>query len=127
MSRNPDDLLVGAPSIAEFLFGDCEGYQRVRHLASAKTAAANRLPTFKELGLICARKSAIRSWIEDQANVELRMLAERPVRMILLGIRGRAHNHLLEKGLADLHPKDDRYLTLTAAGQLAAAKIVGEA
>jgi hypothetical protein len=58
-----DDLLRGANEIAMFIYGtdqdaDC---RRVYHAASK-----HGLPTFKLGGVICARKSTILAWIEDQ-------------------------------------------------------------
>jgi hypothetical protein len=52
-----DDLLVGAPAIARFVFGG-DGPAKVRrtyHLAAAK-----EIPTFKLGALLAARKSTLR-------------------------------------------------------------------
>jgi hypothetical protein len=55
------DLLRGAEQIAEFLFGDQKLRRQVYHLAATST-----LPTFKLGSMICARKSVLLKWIEDQ-------------------------------------------------------------
>jgi hypothetical protein len=55
------DLLRGAEEIAEFLFGDQKLRRQVYHLA-----ATTKLPTFKLGSMICARKSVLLKWIENQ-------------------------------------------------------------
>jgi hypothetical protein len=55
------DLLRGAEEIAQFLFGDQKLRRQVYHLAATST-----LPTFKLGSMICARKSVLLKWIEDQ-------------------------------------------------------------
>jgi hypothetical protein len=55
------DLLRGAEEIAQFLFGDQKLRRQVYHLAATST-----LPTFKLGSMICARKSVVLKWIEDQ-------------------------------------------------------------
>jgi hypothetical protein len=64
MSEQADfaqDLLRGAEEIAQFLFGDQKLRRQVYHLAATST-----LPTFKLGSMICARKSVLLKWIEDQ-------------------------------------------------------------
>ncbi len=57
------DLMTGAESIAEFMFGDTSEANRRRvYHASDKLG----LPTFKLGGTICARRSTILAWIERQ-------------------------------------------------------------
>ena len=55
------DLLRGAEEIAQFLFGDQKLRRQVYHLA-----ATTKLPTFKLGSMICARKSVLLKWIENQ-------------------------------------------------------------
>jgi hypothetical protein len=63
-----DDLLRGAPEIAEFIFGKDErrpGDNRKRvYLAAARKG----LPTFKNGGRTYARKSTILRWIWEQEH-----------------------------------------------------------
>ncbi len=56
-----DDLLDGADKISVFLFGDEKKRRRVYHLV--ETA---RLPHFRLGGIVCARKSRLIQWIEEQ-------------------------------------------------------------
>ncbi|MCW5703774.1 MAG: DNA-binding protein [Bradyrhizobium sp.] len=56
-----DDLLRGAEEIAEFMFNDRRLTRRVYHIA-----ATSRLPHFKLGALLCARKSKLMRWIEEQ-------------------------------------------------------------
>ena len=57
------DLMTGADSIAAFMNGDASEANRRRvYHASDKLG----LPTFKMGGTLCARRSTILSWIEDQ-------------------------------------------------------------
>ena len=56
-----DDLLRGAAAIAEFLFGSAKDRRKVFHLVET-----SRLPTFKLGSMICARKSVLMAWIEEQ-------------------------------------------------------------
>jgi hypothetical protein len=58
--------LRGAKAIAQFLWGDSEKYRRVYHLWQT-----SRAPFFKIGGMICARKAAVRRWIEDQEKLRL--------------------------------------------------------
>lgn len=59
--RLAEDLLEGAESIAEWMFGDKSRRRRVYHMAE-KT----NFPAFKIGETLCARKSTIRQWIADQ-------------------------------------------------------------
>ena len=56
-----DDLLRGAEMVAEFLYGDRALRRQVYHLA-----ATSNLPVFKLGSTICARKSVLVKYIEDQ-------------------------------------------------------------
>jgi hypothetical protein len=57
-----DDLLIGAESIAEYLFGDAKKYRaRVYHMAGTGV-----LPTFKFGAMLCARRSTLRRHIEQR-------------------------------------------------------------
>ncbi len=56
-----DDLLVGANAIAEFMFGDPHKRRQVYHLAQT-----GQLPIFKLSANLCARKSRLLDWIEEQ-------------------------------------------------------------
>lgn len=55
------DLLRGAEAIAHFLFGDAKQRRKVYHLAEK-----SRLPVFRLGSLLCARKSVLLQWIEQQ-------------------------------------------------------------
>jgi hypothetical protein len=55
------DLLRGADEIAQYLFGDLVARRKVYHLM-----ATSNLPSFKLGAMVCARKSVLRKWIEDQ-------------------------------------------------------------
>ena len=55
------DMLRGAEEIADFLFGRRDERRKVYHLA-----ATSRLPTFKLGSMICARRSTLMQWVEDQ-------------------------------------------------------------
>jgi hypothetical protein len=55
------DLLRGADELALFLYGDASFRRKVYHLA-----ATSNLPIFKLGAMICARKSVLLAWIEDQ-------------------------------------------------------------
>lgn len=56
-----DDLLHGAETIAEFLFGDKQGRRRVYHLAST-----SKLPVFRLGSVLCARRTVLLGWIRSQ-------------------------------------------------------------
>ena len=56
-----DDLLRGADTIAEFMFGDRRKRRQVYHLAQT-----GQLPVFKLGATLCARRSTLVAWIEAQ-------------------------------------------------------------
>ena len=58
-----DDMLVGADTIATFIFGydSAPNVRRVYHFVQTGT-----IPMFKLRGLLCARKSAILAEIKKQ-------------------------------------------------------------
>ena len=56
-----DDILRGADQIAEFLFGDRGERRKVYHLTEKF-----RLPVFRLGSVLCARKSTLTTWIEEQ-------------------------------------------------------------
>ena len=55
------ELLEGADEIAEFMFGDPRKRRKVYHLAEN-----SKLPVFRLGSTLCARRSVLLSWIEDQ-------------------------------------------------------------
>lgn len=57
------DLLRGADEVTEFLFGDRKMRRKIYHLA-----ATSNLPVFKLGAMICARKSVLLKWIEEQES-----------------------------------------------------------
>ena len=59
--RLSDDLLEGADQIAEFLFGHSSKRRKVYHLAQT-----SRIPVFRLGSVLCARKSRLTAWIEEQ-------------------------------------------------------------
>ncbi len=62
-----DDLLRGADEIAEFVFGSTKFRRRVYYYA---TDAKLRLPVFRIGSIICARKSKLLGWIEQQERAQ---------------------------------------------------------
>ena len=58
-----DDLLRGADEIAEFVFGDARHRRRIYYLTGVATRG---LPYFKLGNVICARRSTLMRWIEEQ-------------------------------------------------------------
>ena len=56
-----DDLLKGADEIAEFLLGDGSKRRQIYHLAQRSS-----IPVFKLASTLCARKSRLLIWIEEQ-------------------------------------------------------------
>lgn len=56
-----DDMLRGAEAIAEFLFGDAKLRRKVYHVVEC-----GKLPTFRLGAILCARKSKLLEWIEQQ-------------------------------------------------------------
>lgn len=57
------DLLRGAAEIAEFLFGDRKHRRKVFYLAGR-----SKLPIFRLKSQLCARKSSLIKFVEDQEN-----------------------------------------------------------
>ena len=55
------DMLRGADEIAQFLFGAETQRRKVYHLV-----ATSNLPVFKLGSMICARKSVLLKWVEEQ-------------------------------------------------------------
>jgi hypothetical protein len=55
------DLLIGADELAEHLFGDPALRRKIYHLRKAM-----RIPVFVMSGQLCARKSTLKAWIEEQ-------------------------------------------------------------
>jgi hypothetical protein len=55
------DMLKGAEEIALYLYGDREQRRKVYHLV-----ATSRLPVFKLGSVICARRSVLLKWVQDQ-------------------------------------------------------------
>jgi hypothetical protein len=60
-SEFASDLLRGAEKIAGYLLGDPQLRRQVYHLATT-----SNLPVFKLGSMICARKSVLRKWVEEQ-------------------------------------------------------------
>ncbi len=60
-SEIANDLLRGADEIALYLFGDRRLRRKVYHLAQT-----SNLPVFRLGSMICARKSVLLKWIEEQ-------------------------------------------------------------
>jgi hypothetical protein len=58
-----DDLLRGADSIAEFIFGTPGCRRKVYYLAEC-----SRLPVFRLGSVLCARRSVLLNWIAGQEN-----------------------------------------------------------
>ena len=56
-----DDPLRGAGKIADHIYGDPRHRRKVYHLAQTK-----RLPVFHLGSTLCARRSTLIAWIEDQ-------------------------------------------------------------
>lgn len=64
LMSNPDfadDLLRGASEISAFLFKEAKFRRKVYHLA-----ANSNMPTFKLGSMLCARKSTLLNWVEQQ-------------------------------------------------------------
>ncbi len=59
-----NDILRGAGAIAEHLYGDRRHRRTIYHLAQTK-----RLPIFHLGSTICARRSTLIAWIEDQEKL----------------------------------------------------------
>jgi hypothetical protein len=60
------DILRGADQIAEFMFGNSSERRKIYHLA--ETA---RLPVFRLGAVLCARRSIVIAWIEQQEAATL--------------------------------------------------------
>ena len=58
-----DDLLRGADEIARFVFGSPKHRRKIYYYA---TDAKVRMPVFRIGAVICARKSTLIEWIEQQ-------------------------------------------------------------
>jgi len=58
-----DDILEGAESIAEFLFGSREHRRKVYYLAEC-----SKLPIFRLGSVLCARKSVLLDFISGQES-----------------------------------------------------------
>jgi predicted kinase len=56
-----DDLLRGAEAIADFLYGDPTQRRKVYHLAET-----SRLPIFRLGSVLCARRTVLLHWINQQ-------------------------------------------------------------
>lgn len=56
-----DDVLRGAEAIADFLFGDASQRRKVYHLAET-----SRLPIFRLGSVLCARRTVLLQWINEQ-------------------------------------------------------------
>jgi len=56
-----DDLLIGADVIAEFIYGDRSQRRKIYYLRKA-----SRIPIFTFRSQLCARKSTLKAWIEEQ-------------------------------------------------------------
>jgi hypothetical protein len=57
------DLLRGADSIAEFIFGDRGSRRKVYYLAEC-----TKLPVFRLGSVLCARRSVLLNWIAGQES-----------------------------------------------------------
>ncbi len=55
------DMLRGAEEIALYLYGDREQRRKIYHLV-----ATSHLPIFKLGSMICARRSVLIKWVENQ-------------------------------------------------------------
>jgi hypothetical protein len=60
-SEFSEDLLRGAKAIAQFYYGHERYARRIFHLAEG-----GKFPIFREGTLICARRSTIREWVQEQ-------------------------------------------------------------
>lgn len=56
-----DDVLRGAEAIADFLYGDATQRRKVYHLAGT-----SRLPIFRLGSVLCARRTVLLHWINQQ-------------------------------------------------------------
>lgn len=60
-----EDILHGADEIAEYLYGSAKYRRKVYHLTRVKKCG---LPVFNMGSIICARKSKIKKWIQEQED-----------------------------------------------------------
>jgi hypothetical protein len=60
------DLLRGADAIATFVFGDAKHRRKIYYYSSD---AKIRMPVFRIGNVICARKSTLIDWIEQQEGL----------------------------------------------------------
>jgi hypothetical protein len=67
-----DDILLGANQIAEFLFGNRGARRKVYHLVEK-----SHLPYFRFGSVLCARKSILITWIEEQERRAVQGVVER--------------------------------------------------
>jgi hypothetical protein len=67
-----NDVLRGANQIAEFLLGDRSERRKIYHLVEK-----SRLPVFRLGSVVCARKSRLTEWIEEQENRAVQDVTER--------------------------------------------------
>jgi hypothetical protein len=58
-----EDLMIGAAPIAEFLFGHPRKVRKIYYLSQH-----SRMPLFRIGSRLCARKSVLLVWIEQQEN-----------------------------------------------------------
>jgi hypothetical protein len=69
VSRGLDgDILRGAGEISAFLFGSAKERRKVYHLRDK-----SKLPTFRIGATICARRTKLLSWIEEQERSALKV------------------------------------------------------
>jgi hypothetical protein len=78
-----DDLLRGASEISEFLFKSPAFRRKVYHLV-----ATSNLPVFKIGAMICARKSVLLKWIEDQEQRRAGKASPKPANWKLETVNG---------------------------------------
>lgn len=64
------DVMRGAEVIAEFIYGDRRHRRRIYHLIET-----SQLPHFKLGALVCARKSTLLAWIEQQEQRSIKVEA----------------------------------------------------
>lgn len=55
------DILRGADQIARYIFGDAQFRRKIYHLAQTEN-----LPVFRLGNMLCARKSKLLRWIEEE-------------------------------------------------------------
>jgi hypothetical protein len=62
MTKLSDDLLYGAERIAEFLYGSKSARRKVYHNGGS-------MPVFRMGSILCARKSQLIAWIDEQEQL----------------------------------------------------------